>query len=144
MVKGKSLEVVDVAVGRVRRRKWKGVVIEGHPTTAERAGRNKKGRTKGRRGDGLRQGEHEAKGTRRRYVTLRLRQSERSERSETSTKDKISGPTAELPLQRIDIHYRSPQILSIGLQEHNTSPNLTFDGGIIIFESVRETNGKQQ
>jgi hypothetical protein len=99
MVKGKSLEVVDVAVGRVRRRKWKGVVIEGHPTTAETAGRNKKGRTKGRRGDGLRQGEHEAKGTRRRYVTLRLRQSERSERSETSTKDKISGPTAELPLQ---------------------------------------------
>jgi hypothetical protein len=86
MVKGKSLEVVDVAVGRVRSRKWKGVVIEGHPTTAERAGRNKKGRTKGRRGDGLRQGEHEAKGTRRRYVTLRLRWSEQSERSETSAK----------------------------------------------------------
>jgi hypothetical protein len=73
MMKEKCLEVVVVAVGRVRRRKWKGVVIEGHPTTAERAGRNKKGRTKGRRGDGLRQGEHEAKGTRRRYVTLRLR-----------------------------------------------------------------------
>jgi hypothetical protein len=53
MMKEKRLEVVIVAVGRVRRRKWKGVVIEGHPTMAERVGRNKKGRTKGRRGDGL-------------------------------------------------------------------------------------------
>jgi hypothetical protein len=38
MVKGKSLEVVIVAVGRARGRKWKGVVIEGHPTTAEKGG----------------------------------------------------------------------------------------------------------
>jgi hypothetical protein len=47
-------------------------------------------------------------------------------------------------LLRTDIHYRSPQILSIGLQEHNTLLSLTFDGGITTFESVKETNGKQQ
>jgi hypothetical protein len=72
------LEGFDAASGKV--------VIEGHLTTAERAGRNKKGRTKGRQGDGLRQGEHEAKETRRRYVTLRFRWSEQSKRSKTSAK----------------------------------------------------------
>jgi hypothetical protein len=47
-------------------------------------------------------------------------------------------------LLRIAIHYCWPQILSIDLREHSTSPSLKFDGAIIIFKSVKETNGKQQ
>ncbi|KAN0134076.1 hypothetical protein V8E53_008081 [Lactarius tabidus] len=112
MMKEKHLEVVIIAVGRVRCCKWKGVVIEGHPTTAERAGRNKKGRTKGRQGDDLRQGEHEAKGMRRRYVTLRFRWSEQSEISETSAKIRFQ---AQQP------NYRYNLLLQLEHQVYNHS-----------------------
>jgi hypothetical protein len=65
------------------------------------------------------------------------------ERQVVCDSSRTIGVLIKLPL-RTAIHYRSPQTLSIGLREHSTSQSLTFDGGITTFESVRETNGRQQ